>query len=868
MRHLGFLASLTMMLLAALPIKAQTENEAFYIYQNDGHFDGFFYDEIVKMNFSFLDTLGIEHDEIVSQEIVTADSTYRIMLSAIDSIGFVQPEIKYNPHLYIIGQKPYIPALSDVVSYYDYGEDGEILVFGRSFDNYGLPEPQVGDVFVDFDTKYGYSTKIVSVTRNYPGYEGLRVAICKPIDDITDIFQQFVTIEEYGYDDGGNMVQRRVAGRPDLTIGNFPRKASGNWEGDIFNFSMNGNITLYENDKLNIMLFPSVECKLNLKTAWNLSLLGDKYVGITTKLKYGVGMGFRIDGKIDDFFPSGIGELGSIPVPASSPIFIITCTPDVFLRGEAHVTFTLSSPKLKGCMWNKLEFNNWVPYFDMGFSDPDGSDKPKELGSGSATLSLNGFVQAGMLFPMSVSSLPFLKKFVKLDIGGRWFVGPKLSGDFTVDLTTLPSDPVARYTQLKNITLGLHLCDADFEVTGTMKTGWSDEKKLKLAEGSINILRPIDAKFVPEFEDAVEYKETRLIDGVLTPCRIIAFKPTGFVMNPVTIGVKSVLKNSDGSFDYDNYIGVSYTNTPYYPIEEILGQELDIHRWAEYVIPYKLANGKIASMRGGKFRALPQALVWGSLDATPSYDYELEPGYTVNERDLWMEHDGTVKSPITISGYLDCIDGKDQPFGTKIIPEYLTFEKSSGSDNALFTSIVNKELFLERYKNYNPFETIDATYVAALHVTPDNPRYDGEQYGDTIHVYTHILPNSKTLVLKKLYGPDDIQISNPDFAYEEVNDNGSKYYHCIASYKTEKYDITCSFDIYWIEDRHYQVLNGRMNGSYVERYDGDTPVYKYIDEEFYFKSIDSIRENEYNVFGFSMMDSNVVGSVGLYFAFE
>ena len=102
MRHLGFLASLTMMLLAALPIKAQTENEAFYIYQNDGHFDGFFYDEIVKMNFSFLDTLGIEHDEIVSQEIVTADSTYRIMFSAIDSIGFVQPEIKYNPHLYII----------------------------------------------------------------------------------------------------------------------------------------------------------------------------------------------------------------------------------------------------------------------------------------------------------------------------------------------------------------------------------------------------------------------------------------------------------------------------------------------------------------------------------------------------------------------------------------------------------------------------------------------------------------------------------------------------------------------------------------------------------------------------------------------
>ena len=95
MRQLRYIASLAIVLMAVLPMQAQTENQAFYIYQNDGHFDGFFYDEIEKMSFSFLDTLGVEHDEIVSQEIVTADSTYRIMLSAIDSIGFVQPEITY-----------------------------------------------------------------------------------------------------------------------------------------------------------------------------------------------------------------------------------------------------------------------------------------------------------------------------------------------------------------------------------------------------------------------------------------------------------------------------------------------------------------------------------------------------------------------------------------------------------------------------------------------------------------------------------------------------------------------------------------------------------------------------------------------------
>ena len=69
--------------------------EAFYIYQNDGHFDGFFYDQVKQIRYSRFDTLGIERSEYVSQEIVTEDSVYRIMLTAIDSVSFVQPEIRF-----------------------------------------------------------------------------------------------------------------------------------------------------------------------------------------------------------------------------------------------------------------------------------------------------------------------------------------------------------------------------------------------------------------------------------------------------------------------------------------------------------------------------------------------------------------------------------------------------------------------------------------------------------------------------------------------------------------------------------------------------------------------------------------------------
>ena len=128
-------------------VQAQTEPEAFYIYQNDGHFDGFFYDEVEKISYSRFDTLGVEHDDFISQEIVTPDSTYHIMLSAIDSIGFQQPEVIFNPD---VKNLPY-----DYEGVYGY-------LCGYDLDNDAfyvyswIPEnrlPKIGDVYkYDGDT--------------------------------------------------------------------------------------------------------------------------------------------------------------------------------------------------------------------------------------------------------------------------------------------------------------------------------------------------------------------------------------------------------------------------------------------------------------------------------------------------------------------------------------------------------------------------------------------------------------------------------------------------------------------------------------------------------------------------------------------
>ena len=93
-----FYFSLFTLSLFTTPALAQVieDGQAFYVYRNDGDFNGFFYDEVIRMGYSKIDFNGFQHDHYVVQEIVTADSIYRIPISAIDSIGFVTPETVYK----------------------------------------------------------------------------------------------------------------------------------------------------------------------------------------------------------------------------------------------------------------------------------------------------------------------------------------------------------------------------------------------------------------------------------------------------------------------------------------------------------------------------------------------------------------------------------------------------------------------------------------------------------------------------------------------------------------------------------------------------------------------------------------------------
>ena len=813
---------------------AQDENAAFYIYQNDGHFNGFFYDEVEKITYSRVDTAGIEWDDYVSQEIVTADSTYRIMLSAIDSVGFVQPEVKMNPRVHEVNIEGNLVDFDMIHVEYQYWDTYQLIfhmpnidVFPAGFREAFAEEikkyiPQVGDIYACFG-EYGWAQKVVSVEQKG---EYLYKAKCEDIIDITDLFIQQVGVEEYGYNPEGKMISRRVAGRPDLTVGNPSKKKAkeGQWEGDLFNFSLGGHLTLYADDDLTITIDPSIEGKLNVKAEWNLSWFGDKYIGITSTLKFGVGAGFTVDGKIKDFFPGGVGGLlGGVPIPATCPIVYLDIAPDAFLRGEAHVKFSAASPKLQGAIWSKLEISNWVPSMAIGFGNADGKAEEFEsidTGSSGLSLELSGFVQGGMLFPMKFKSLPVLKKIFDTEIGGQWFVGPKLAGSIALDLTTAPWDDAATYNQLKNAKLSMHMVDADYEVKGTVKTAFSGKKEVTLADGSISLFPPFDAPLVPEFGKAHDYYEERWQGNEKMQCRIISFEPSGYVLKPVDIGIAVADLTEEGIY------GGPQCDKMYYHFAQLFGQPLDKSHWAEFVIPTPVDNQFPLESKRYKIRPAVK-IIKNQLGFVADPEYEILHGVeaTVSSDTLWLNHDLTDAAPIKVLGTVDVPD-----FG-----EFSAIKatKISGGYE------IGRGPHFSRGRNYSPCDTLEYYDTPAYFITGtmEGCKFYPIGLRDPRYVRIFTLPNTDNPIgvnfslmeTPSRIGARTIAFDDPDMTYNISRRSDNMGWDIVADWRKLDYTMHLSYTLVVTE-------KGRL------RQDTERPQFAMKNEQMTYKR--NITENE------------------------
>ena len=176
----------------ALPADAQQTQDALYIFRNDGGFNAFFYADIDRIEYSKIDTFGVEQSDYVVQEVYALDSCFRIPISAIDSVAFVTPETEYKADVNLIDRSisDYIVA-SDSSSWFRLSSSTPSSLI-----------PKKGDKMVIKDRSiylpYGMGGIVASVDN---GSEGVTVTIEKA--ELSDIYDRLV-LKFAGGENGNN----------------------------------------------------------------------------------------------------------------------------------------------------------------------------------------------------------------------------------------------------------------------------------------------------------------------------------------------------------------------------------------------------------------------------------------------------------------------------------------------------------------------------------------------------------------------------------------------------------------------------------------------------------------------------------------
>ena len=165
------------------PAEAQQKNDqnALYIFRNDGGFNAFFFADIERIEYSKIDTLGHEQSDYVVQEIYAMDSIFRIPVSAIDSVAFVTPKNKIKEDVVCPDKTmtDYIVA-SDSVSWFRLSASAPSSII-----------PKVGDkLLIENPVKYlpdGFSGKVTKVSN---GSDGTTIET-DPLA-LEDLFDRFI----------------------------------------------------------------------------------------------------------------------------------------------------------------------------------------------------------------------------------------------------------------------------------------------------------------------------------------------------------------------------------------------------------------------------------------------------------------------------------------------------------------------------------------------------------------------------------------------------------------------------------------------------------------------------------------------------
>ena len=468
-----YMSLVALFVLSALGMNAQ---EAFYIYRNDGKFNGFFYEEVQSIEYSKIDLEGIEHPEYVVEEILTEDSLYRIPLAVIDSVSFVQPEIIYNVKLRRMDEE-------GMMNYF-LSADGLKLTFSNEMP--AILRPRKDDVIVSFDFEKfedGFGGRVSSTDSDAAGNF---VVYCDSLHDVSDVFEQLILVEDIVADDEGNLVKVRG-----------PHRIEGRKEGNLFSFNLNLHADFPRTEKFLITGGVNVGGGISCTSVYKITR-SETFMECTLKSEFNLNFNLGFDLTLGDTEPMKCCEtdLPNARFPSFLPIFKAGVKCAFFLRAQAHFAGSISYGPIKKVVAYTFSYNSETDQFDGGAADEDTGGYTAEEAKFNASVELNGTVHMGIYFSPNVGTISFFGSHagVKLDC----FLGPKLTGNLTLDAgSALDWD---LYNTVKDSKVSISLLSFDYEFKGVRKFWNSAQKEVTFFDGSFSFMN-FDWYIFPEFSE-------------------------------------------------------------------------------------------------------------------------------------------------------------------------------------------------------------------------------------------------------------------------------------------------------------------------------------------------------------------------------
>lgn len=568
--------------------------DAFYIYRNDGDFNGFFFDEVISMSYSKIDPQGVEHEEYVIQEIETADSIYRIPLCAIDSIGFQQPEIKINPRVRIIercGLKQYMGWVKN--------SDDQVVV-----DFHDVPEnlkPKVGDVLIYLCTDDEYLPFIYTergfscIVDKVQTYDNVTNVEGHYVTDPGEVFEQFITVEDITVDPEGH-VRRRLAGwhpekaprrteTPEVTLLDFDFTVSREWE---------------PTDNSKIAIEAKLGVKYKLRATYDISWT--KFYAkltrtLTTSVEPAVTIGYKGDfmKELEDLV-----ELPPIIFPAACPVFGINPYPTLFLHAWGEFETKMTLPKAELNIAEDIIFDTGRLFpIDYSMYPAHSEDKHDEpiFDVGNTSVKFAGHVQAGVKVGCDVGTAKWMQKIIKGNVGFNAYIGPQVDGQIEFQTDWLNNAEMNLYDMLSRAEVDVSLLSVNVGAMATAKALWGEEQHKTFLTKDWKFLRDT-LLLVPRFRDWGAVSPTYADNGHKVTLAIHTNPKKLFYLNDLSIGIYE--PPSDKGDDYtaqDMIIVKRVGNWSYSPYD-----------WKKY--EYTLTEDDIKGLKGTKRYSVFPLVTW------------------------------------------------------------------------------------------------------------------------------------------------------------------------------------------------------------------------------------------------------------------